>query len=457
MAGTGRSVVTRPAQDVPVLKSADVVVIGGGPGGLGAAVAAARKGARTLLVERYGCLGGMATVGLVNPFMTNHIDGQRLDSGIFAEWCDTMADLGGISEDGRTFNPEVAKLAAERLCLEAGVELLYHSWFDQPVMSGSRIDCALFCTKSGAVGVRGEVFVDATGDADLAARAGCIIEYGRDEDHLCQPMTTCFDVAGVEPEQMPNREGINELYELAKEQGRIHCIRENCLWFRTTDPTKIHFNTTRITHHHATDVESLTDAEIEGRRQIAEYLAWLRSDVPGFQNSEVVAIAMHVGIRESRRVRGEAYLTREDAERFAKYDDGICRCRYPIDIHNPSGVGTEIGRFPNGEWYEIPYGCIVPQRIDNLLIAGRPISVDHAVHSSMRVMPPACTVGQAAGAAAAMAQAAGVAPRQLDGRKVKAAMVEQGVWLVSGDEQVGPGGEMVVTMHMPVGVQSPAS
>lgn len=442
-----RGMVTRPETAVRVIREAEVVVIGGGPGGLGAAVGAARKGARTLLVERYGCLGGMATIGGVNPFMPNHLDGRRLDSGVFADWCEQMARLGGLADDGRTFNPEIAKLAAEQLCLEAGVDLLYHAWFDQPVMDGARIDACLFVSKSGPVAVRGEVYVDATGDADLAARAGCPCDYGRDEDHLCQPMTTNFDVSGVDPDRMPTREQINELYTRAKAEGRLSCPRENCLWFRTTDPRRIHFNTTRVTHHHAVDVESLSDAEIAARRQVLEYLAWLRADVPGFENAELVSLATHIGVRESRRVRGEYYLTRAEAEAFAKFDDGICRCRYPIDIHNPAGTGTELVAFPAGEWYEIPYRCLVPLGVDNLLIGGRPISVDHAVHSSMRVMPPACTVGQAAGVAAAMAVELGRPPRRLDGVAVKRALLEQGVWLAEGAAQVGPGGEVKRLAH----------
>jgi len=151
---------------------------------------------------------------------------------------------------------------------------------------------------------------------------------------------------------------------------------------------------------------------------------------------------MHIGVRESRRVRGHAYLARADYERCAKYPDGIARVRYPIDIHSPSGSGTEIVHLPPDEWYEIPYGCIVPLKIDNLLVGGRPISVDHAVHSSMRVMPPACTVGQAAGVAAALAAAQGVPPASLAGVDVKAALVAQGVALLSGEAQQGPGGAL---------------
>jgi len=421
---------TRPEQTaVPVVKEAEVVVVGGGPGGLGAAVGAARAGARTLLVERYGCLGGMATVGLVNPFMSNEVKGQPLDSGVFLDWCRKMEQMGGLGPHGHIFNPEVAKLAAEELCLEAGVELLYHATFDQPVMDGRRIEALLFTGKSGTIGVRGQVYVDATGDADVAARAGCGFELGRPEDGLCQPMTTCFDIGGVDRERMPDRAGINELYEKAKAEGRLGCPRENCLWFPTLQADRIHFNTTRVVKYDATDTLSLSEAEIEARRQVREFVAWLREDVPGFENSYLLAVAFHIGVRESRRVLGVDYLTREQAVACSKFADAICRCRYPIDIHSPTGGGTELVQFPPDDWYEIPYGCIVARDADNLLIGGRPISVDHAVHASMRVMPPACTVGQAAGVAAALACQQGVPPREVDGREVRARLIEQGVAL----------------------------
>jgi hypothetical protein len=422
--------VTRPAQpDIPVLHDVDVMVVGGGPGGIGAAVAAARQGARTLLCEQYGFLGGMATVGLINPFMPNSVQGQPLDTGIFQEWHDLLGEMGGLRNGGSTFCQETAKLATEKLCLDAGVELLYHVQLDRPILDGEAIDCVLMLGKSGLTAHRADIYIDTTGDADLAARAGCEFELGREADGQCQPMTTCFDLAGVDIERMPDSGTINELYDKAKAEGRVKCPRENVLWFRTVEDDRIHFNTTRIVGHDATDTRSLSDAEIEGRRQIADYLEFLRSDVPGFENARLHAIADTVGVRESRRVRGHAYLTRDDFVNAAKFPDAIARVHYNIDIHSPTGEGTEHLRLPEDEWYEIPYGCIVPLGCENLLVGGRPISVDHAVHSSMRVMPPACTIGQACGTAAAMAAKKGVGPAEIDGREVRRSLVEQGVAL----------------------------
>ena len=426
MSGT----VTRPEQPgIPVLSDIDVLVLGGGPGGIGAAVAAARQGVRTLLCERYGFLGGMATAGLVEPFMWSGLDGKRFDSGVFAEWGERMREADGIDERSTVFCSEAAKLAAERLCLDAGVQLLYHVLLDRPLMDGERIDCVLLQGRSGLTAHRAKVFVDATGNADLAARAGCPIEYGREVDGQVQPMTLCFDLAGVDRERMPDREAISAAFRRARDEGRVSCPREDVLFFRTLEDDRVHFNTTRVVGANATDTVSFSDAEVTGRRQAAELLAFLRADVPGFENARLHAVAAEIGTRESRRVRGHAYLTRADFERSAKSPDGICRVNYPIDIHSPVGSGTEIVRQPEGEWYEIPYGCLVPLGCDNLLVGGRPISVDHAVHSSMRVMPPACTIGQACGTAAAMAVRQGVGPAELDGRAVRGSLIEQGVWL----------------------------
>lgn len=425
--------VTRPEQaGIPVVHDVDAIVVGGGPGGIGAAVSAARQGLEVLLCERYGFLGGMATAGLVGPFMWSGLDGRPFDSGIYLEWCDLMRAMDGMEPDGTIFDHELAKVAAERLCLEAGVQLLYHVMLDRPLTANGRIDCVLMLGKSGLTAHRAKVFIDATGDGDLAARAGCTIEYGRDEDGAVQAMTTCFDMAPVDRDRIPSREEMASAFQHARQQGRITFPREGVLIFDSVEADRVHFNTTRVVGRNATDTLSFSEAEMEGRRQVVELANWMRAEIAGFENARIHAIAPQIGVRESRRVRGHAYLTRADYERGTKFPDGICRVNYPIDIHSPSGVGTEIVRMPKGEWYEVPYGCLVPLGCENLLIAGRPISVDHAVHSSMRVMPPACTVGQACGTAAAMALEQGVTPAEVDGVAVRRSLIEQGVWLENG-------------------------
>ena len=425
-------------QNVSLTDEADVIVVGGGPGGLGAAVMAARAGARTILFERYGFLGGMAVSGEVHPFMPNHARGICLDKPIYLEWVERMRsylppghpmravnDPEAEFEAARMLSKDCAMLAAEDLCLAAGVTLRYHHTLADVVVNGARVEAAIFHSKSGFTAARAAVFIDATGDADLAARSGCRYEEGGPSGHS-QPMTLCFKLAGVDRTRMPASVALNRLYDAAKARGEIHCPREDVLLFHWQEPDIVHFNTTRVVQQRATNSVELSNAEIEARRQLREILTFLRTHVSGFEQARLHSVAHHIGVRESRRVKGRAYLERSAFRGTAKFDDAIARVSYPIDIHSTTGSGTEHDNLPDGEWYEIPYGCIITADRENLLIAGRPISVDHAIHSSMRVMPPAVSVGQAAGMAAALAIARHVAPAALDGRDVRTALRQVG-------------------------------
>lgn len=418
----------RLSKRLPVLAEADVVVAGGGPGGLGAAVLAARAGARTVLVERYGFLGGMASAGEVHPFMHNHVDGRPLDTPVYTDWLAAMqaywpteAGCLHISKDG-------AMLAAEDLCRQAGVEILYHHTVTDTVVCKGRLQALIVHSKSGLGAVRAPVYVDCTGDADVAALAGCAFEQGGPSGH-CQPMTLCFKLCRVDRARAPDGGTLTRLYHEAKARGEIQCPRENVLCFSWLEPDVVHFNTTRVIHRAGTSGTDLCAAEMEAREQLRQYLRFLRAHVPGFEAARLHSVAHHIGVRETRRVLGQAYLTREAFLARQKFPDAIARARYPIDIHNPDGTGTELVHLAEGEWYEIPYGCIVARDLRNLLVGGRPISVDHAIHSSMRVMPIACSVGQAAGVAAALAAQRGVDPRSLDGTEVRRELVRLGARL----------------------------
>jgi len=416
------------SRDLPVRHAAEVVVVGGGPGGLGAAVMAARAGAKTLLVERYGYLGGMAVSGEVHPFMPNHVDGRPLDGPVYTDWVERMRRYWPSEGKERHISKDVAMLAAEDLCLEAGVELLFHHQLADVVKEEGHIQAAVMLSKSGYTAVRGQVFVDCTGDGDLAAHAGCECEKGGPSG-FCQPMTLCFKLGGVDKSRVPGKREINRLYDEAREKGEVVCPRENVLFFDWLQEDVVHFNTTRVIRKDGTDGSELSEAELEGRRQLREFLEFFRRHIQGYENVHIHSVAHHIGIRETRRVRGLEFLTRDAFEEGRKFRDAIARVRYSIDIHNPDGTGTEIIRLPEGQWYEIPYGCVVARDVVNLLIGGRPISVDHAVHSSMRVMPPACTVGQAAGMAAAMAVRRSCSPAKLDGTEVRQELVAQGARL----------------------------
>jgi hypothetical protein len=397
-----------------------------------------------VLIERYGFLGGMATAGLVNPFMNFHVKGKPIIAGVFAEWIDGMRRRGGYLDQGRSgrniFDPEAARTSALELCEKAGVQLLLHCVLDRALTEGQTITHAIMAGKT-RVAVAARQFIDCSGDGDLAALAGAEFEFGRPEDGAAQPMTLCFRMKGVDWSQIPSndqpkeqrdqgRARINELYEQAKAEGRIVCPRHNVLYFSCIQDDEIHFNTTRVVGRSATDSIELTAAEVEAREQVEQFVDWLREKVAGFANAYLSTTAAQIGIRESRRVKGLYELTEDDVLSCRPFADAIARAHYAIDIHNPSGGGTVIKHLPPDKWYEIPYRCLVPVAVDNLIVAGRCISADHVAHSSLRVMPICAALGQAAGTAAAMAIQKGCTPAELDAGQLVEKLVQQGQSLV---------------------------
>ncbi|MFC1672171.1 FAD-dependent oxidoreductase [Planctomycetota bacterium] len=436
--------------EVAVEHECEVLVVGGGPGGIGAAVAAGREGRDVLLVEHYGFLGGMATAGEVHPFMANHVNGESMDVGIYTDWLERMHTFDGKMEgdagwyNNRGFDPNVARVAAEQLCQEAGVRLLFHH---RPVLvetEGRNIAAAVLHSKSGLAAARGKIYVDSTGDGDLAAMAGCSFEYGGEGTPHAQPMTLCFKLK-IDPADVPeeylergaywwareNRDTINKVYLKARSEGRTTNHRDNVLMFPALDRFVIHFNSTRVIQKSGVNGVELSEAEIEGRKQMLELISILKEGVPFFRNAKIYSVAPQIGVRETRRITGRDYITRDDFVRCARYPDGIARCNYPIDIHNPNGEGTEITRIDKDSWYEVPFGCLLPKDIDNLIIGCRAISADKAAHASFRVMPPVCSIGQAAGTAAAMALQDSIPVCEVDGIHVKRRLIKNGRNLVA--------------------------
>ncbi len=390
---------------LPIAAEADVMIIGGGPAGLCAAVAAAEQGADVFLVERYGFLGGMATAGLVNPFMSYHAGDEQINAGLFQRLIEELQAHGGWTarpKASRAFDPRIMRFAADSMLAKAGVRLLLHTFLVDALSSEGKVQNAVVANKSGLQQLKARVFIDATGDGDLAARAGAEFELGRPEDGYSQPMTLCFRMVNVDEDAMPSRAAINDLYDEAKAAGDIDNPRENVLFFYAPQKGEIHFNTTRIVKYDATNAEDMTQVELIARRQVEQMGAFLTAKVPGFENAYISEIAPQTGVRESRRILGDYVLTENDVLTARKFDDGIARGSYPIDIHNPAGTGTVIKPVPAGDAYDIPYRCLCPKSFANMLIAGRPISSDHAAHSSHRVMPIAACNGEAAGVAAAL-------------------------------------------------------
>ncbi len=416
------------------MKHWDVIVLGGGPGGVPAAVAAARNGARVLLVERYGFLGGMATAALVLPYMKFFTGGKFIVSGLFEEFLDLMEKNGAIKNlfnvGGRPtrtcYDDEAMKRLLDRFVLESKAEMLLHAQAVGVLMKGKTISAVKVFHKGGIEDLSADVFVDSTGDGDIAAWAGAKIEVGRDApDHFCQPMTTCFRMAGVDTKRMPDSKEINRLYDEAKARGEVKNPRENVLKFATVHDDVVHFNTTRVVGESALDGWTLTRAEVEGRRQTDDMVRFMRKYIAGFENAYLQKMPAQIGVRESRRVMGSYVLTEQDVIDGRKFDDGVACCAYEIDIHNPSGTGTRLVYLKDGVYYQIPWRSLLPSGPDNLIVASRCVSSTHEAHSSLRIMPTVWAIGQAGGTGAALAVRGKVKPGAVKAAELKKLLVEQ--------------------------------
>ena len=415
------------------MRKYNLVVCGGGLSGIAAAIQAKRSGVKSvLIIERYGFLGGMATNGLINPFMPYWKSNEPknvLIRGIFAEIMEEMRAFGGMKEGSDSFDAECMKIVLQRMVLKAGVEILLHTFVEQVHIKNDRLVAVRVASKSGIEFMAADAFIDCTGDADVAHLAGTPWVIGRDEDHQCQPMTLSFRMANVDRSRMPDNKEIDRLYDEAKARGEITNPREDVLHFTTMQDDVVHFNTTRVVMHDPISARSLTDAECIAREQVWEMAKFLIGHVPGFENSYVQVTGTQIGVRESRRIVGQYVLTKEDVMNQARFNDCVCRFAYQIDIHNPTGTGTERWQLPTGGYYEIPYRVMVPKHIVNLLVAGRPVSADHAAHSSLRVMPACVALGQAAGIAAAMKlRKGGIAFKDLDGAEIHSELEKAGAF-----------------------------
>ena len=399
----------------------DLIVVGGGPGGFSAAVAAGKRGLSVLVVERYGFLGGMATSGLVNPFMSYKLNGKNLTSEVFNDLIDRLEKENALSERKMEFDDEKLKTILDEMLKDAGCDVLFHSYFTGCEVSKGVIKSITVVNKSGKIKIKGKVFIDSTGDGDLAAEAGAKIEFGRPEDKFCQPMTLCFRIGGIKQILKGPELGkeLNEILNEAKKNGEVDQPRENVLFFNTLIPGCYHFNTTRVVKKSGIDGLELSEAEIEGRRQVKELFNLFKKKSQYFADSYLMKVACQIGIRETRRVMASYVINEKDIVEGSKFEDGIARSDYPVDIHNPAGSGTVIKCVKAGTCYEVPFRCLIPKGLKNLLVGSRCISSTHAAHSSLRVMPVVSGIGEACGIAAAMAIKENILPCKVDGKKVK--------------------------------------
>jgi len=435
----------------------DVIVLGGGPGGLLAAIAAGRLGASVLLVERYGFLGGMSTAALVYPWMTFHdMQGDQVIKGIPQEVVDRLVARGaspghlwdtiGVNSKLTPFDKEAYKDLALEMVREARVDLLLHSIATEVRLQGSKITAVMTSSPYGGRTVRGKIFVDATGDCNLVASAGGATVTGRPQDGKVQPMTMMFVVAGADLEpvrqymmQHPEEfwpasrisqldklplTGISGFYSTWKEHAPAYLPRNHALFFAGMHPGQVLINTTRIINRDPTDVEDVVAAEVEARGQVRDVLDFFRKHIPGFSQSYLVETGPQIGVRESRRLVGLYTLSTKDATTGRRFEDVIARNGYMIDIHDPTGKGL-INLELEGGAYDIPYRSLVARDLSNVLVAGRAISCSPEAFASLRTTPACMAIGQAAGSAAALSARHGVSPAVLDPGDVQAALLAE--------------------------------
>lgn len=450
-------------REIPVIMEVDVVVAGGGPAGVGAALAATRNGAKTLIVEQFGCLGGMSTSGLhthMNQMNASWGTGKDENgkSELFKEQ-ESLRDggtgfiLGGIPMEicekseklniGRLvrgvldYEVEGMKRLLDEIILESGCSILFNTFVSDAIMEDGKVVGIIVENKTGRGAVLAKNIIDCTGDADVAARAGCEFDYGRECDGKVQPVTLMFRIGGCDTEKVKEYQRehgwrLKHVWAKAVKNGdmtpfNIHVCG---FWYTCTRPDQIGVNFTNIPNINGTDVFDTTRAQIEGRRQAEITVNVMRKYIPGCENGYLIDTSSQLGVRETRRIKGEYTLSFEDVWNTRKFDDGIARGSFKIDIHTPGGAGQADGRhLPRGSYYDIPYGCIVPKSIDNILVAGRCISVSHEALGSTRVMFQCMALGQAAGTAAALCSHTGESPRKIDVTKLRKILTEQGAIL----------------------------
>jgi glycine/D-amino acid oxidase-like deaminating enzyme len=391
----------------------DVLVVGGGSAGATAALAAAHSGASVTLVERYGFLGGISTQ-VLDTFYGFYTPGQqakKVVGGIPDKVVEALMQRGMAIKRpntygagmGITYDPEALKVVWECLAKEAGVRLLYHTLVVDVLAESNRVTGVVAVGKGGFTTIKARVVIDASGDADVAAAADVPFE-GITSGSPNQPGTTTFRVANVDVQRATSvkRQQLHELMQQAIDSGQYDLPRREGSVHITQLDGVMATNMTRVNRVNPNNPAELTQAEIEGRHQAEEYFRFLKDCVPGYEQAILINTSTQIGIRESRRIYGTYRLTRDDVIQARKFDDAIAQCGAPIEDHDAGGE-TRWEYLPDGETYHIPYRCLLPQNVENLLVAGRCLSADHDAHASVRSMGQCMAMGQAAGVAAALA------------------------------------------------------
>lgn len=452
--------------------SADVVVVGGGVSGVAAAVAASRIGARVILIEQHSFLGGNATGGLVGPFSTTYFNDKKVIAGIVDEVISGLAahnaTLGtqkcpyppGVSFGTggwiTTFDPEILKIVFDELVTDAGVKVLFNTHLrDVMVSKESDIKLIWAASKAGKHCIAGRIFIDTTGDGDLAAYAGTTFEVGSENGDI-QPASLMVDVDHVDFNQLKQYavnhpeefawitypyyhdeqervciagSGFLSLIREAKRKGDLILGRNRITFFSGVQKDRLKLNATRLDIPKTDDIQAISSVETGARVQVNSLIGFIRKYLPGCQGADICAMGDYIGVRESRRIMGEYVLNREDVLSGARFADAIGCGAYPIDKHKSSD--QEEDEVLDDVWieledaYDIPYRCLVPLEINNLLVAGRPISTTHDAMASTRLMVHCMVTGQAAGVAAGLSTKFNVAPRDVDVELLQSELIKQ--------------------------------
>ena len=440
----------------------DVVIAGGGIAGSLAAVAAARHGARTLLVEETGQLGGSLTTCGTGPMMTFHAGDQQVIKGLGEELISRLVGKGlspghTVDSTGYTytvtpFDTEGMKRELELMATESGAELLYHAKIVSADVKEGKAESLTVSSMGYLIRIKAKVFVDSTGDAILLRLAGVPVFSGRDKDGVNQPMTMNFKLSGVDiplirsimekdvelfpflkqhPKGLEKKasrlsfSGFQEIMRKGMESGELDIDRDIVLCFETNNLNEVIVNMTRIPRLDPLDPFDISKAETEGRRQVWEMYAYLKKHVPGFSNALLLTSGPRVGVRSSGRMSGVYTITASDILSETKFSDGIACCGYPIDIHS-DGAETKSTFLRWGGYYSIPYRCLINSAVGNVMAAGRDISSTFEAHASLRLSPCCTATGQAAGTAAALAVKESISPLDVDTDNLRKTLREDG-------------------------------